>query len=192
MPESPGRTRTKATEFQGKKMKTRKRLAVFPGTFDPITNGHVDVIGRGARLFDELVVAVGENPEKPALMDQADRVAIIREVTAEMPNVRVEAFEGLTVDMARKLGADAILRGIRNTTDLHFEFQLALTNRVVAGVETVFIMTSTEFAFTSSSLIRQIAAMGGDISALVPPQVLPRLAAHFKGSAPDVGLEETP
>jgi len=109
-----------------------------------------------------------------------------------MPNVRVETFQGLTVDMARKLGADAILRGIRNTSDLHFEFQLALTNRVVAGVETVFIMTSTEYAFTSSSLIRQIAAMGGDISALVPPQVLPRLAAHFTGSAPDAGLEEAP
>ncbi len=173
-------------------MKTRKRLAIFPGTFDPITNGHVDVIRRGAKLFDELVVAVGENPEKPALLDQSERVAMIREVTEEMPNVTVESFQGLTVDMARKLGADAILRGIRNTTDLHFEFQLALTNRVVAGVETVFIMTSTEYAFTSSSLIRQIAAMGGDISALVPPKVLPRLAAHFTGSAPDGGLEEAP
>jgi len=104
---------------------------------------------------------------------------MVRELVADYDNVRAEPFEGLTVDFARQVGAAAILRGIRNSSDLQFEFQVALTNRVVAGVETVFIMTSTEYAFTSSSLIRQIAQMGGDVSALVPPQVLPHLAAKY-------------
>ena len=151
------------------------RLAVFPGRFDPITNGHLDVISRGAALFDELVVAVGENPEKAALLGQAQRIQIIREVVVGMPNVRVEGYSGLTVDFAAKLGAAAILRGIRNNCDLQFEFQSALTNRAAGGVETVFIMTSSEYAFLSSSLIRQVAQMGGDVSAMVPPEVLPHL-----------------
>ena len=154
-----------------------KRIAVFPGTFDPITNGHLDVIQRGRKLFDELIVAVGENPEKKSLFTHAERAQILREVLAGMPGVRVEMFTGLTVHYARQVGATAMLRGIRNSSDLQFEFQVALTNRVVAGVETVFIMTSTEFAFTSSSLIRQVAMMGGDVSALVPPQVLPHIQA---------------
>ncbi|HOD84648.1 MAG TPA: pantetheine-phosphate adenylyltransferase, partial [Phycisphaerae bacterium] len=148
------------------------RLGLFPGTFDPITNGHLDIIRRGRGLFDQLVVAVGDNPEKHSLLNADERAAIIREVVADMDNVRVEIFTGLTVDLARRLGATAILRGLRNTTDLHFEFQVALTNRVVAGIETVFVITASEWAFTSSSLIRQIARMGGDVSAMVPPQVL--------------------
>lgn len=159
--------------------KSDKRLAVFPGVFDPITNGHVDVIQRGARLFDELVVGVGENPEKTSLLPVDRRVEIIRQVVGGVGNVRVERFDGLTVDFARKLGAAAILRGIRSISDLQFELQVALTNRVVAGVETVFIMTRPEFAFTSSSLIKQIAQMGGDVSALVPAAVL----EHLRGAA---------
>ena len=169
----------------------RPRLAVFPGTFDPITNGHLDNIQRGAKLFDEVIVAVGENPEKAALMDQAERAEIIRQVVAHMPNVRVETFTGLTVDFARKVNASAILRGVRNTTDVHFEFQVALTNRVVAGVETVFVMTGAEHAFISSTLIRQIAQMGGDVSALVPPQVLPHIRKKRRASAPDSALHES-
>lgn len=166
-----------------------KRVAIFPGTFDPISNGHLDIIRRGAGLFDELIVAVGDNPEKTPLLEQSRRTEIIRQCIAGLPNVRVESFTGLTVDYARKVGAVAMLRGIRNTTDLHFEFQVALTNRVVAGVETVFIMAGTEFAFTSSSLIRQIARMGGDVSALVPPQVLPYLQPKAN-SAADATLNE--
>jgi len=158
----------------------RKCLALFPGSFDPITNGHLDVIQRGAILFDELVVAVGENPDKQALLNQDERVEIIREVVTGLPNVRVEKFRGLTVDFARKLEATAILRGIRNTADLHREFQIALTNRVVAGVETVFILTRSEYAFTSSSLIKQIARMGGDISKFVPPAVLQHIHSHYQ------------
>ncbi len=153
----------------------RERLAVFPGTFDPITNGHVDVIRRGAGLFDQVVVGVGSNPQKTSWLDLATRQQIIAEVLADLPNVRVETYEGLTVDFARRLGAATILRGIRNTSDLHFEHQIALTNRAAAGVETVFILTSPEHAFTSSTLIRQIATMGGDVTSMVPPQVLPHL-----------------
>jgi len=169
----------------------RQRVAVFPGTFDPITCGHLDVIKRGAKLFDRLVVAVGHNPDKPFMMDQSERAEIIAEIVSDMPNVSVETFTGLTVDFARRLGADAILRGIRNSSDLQFEFQVALTNRVVAGVETVFIMTSVEYAFTSSSLIKQIAQMGGDVSRLVPPQVLPHIRAHCRQNGQDNGLQET-
>ncbi|MCK4601073.1 MAG: pantetheine-phosphate adenylyltransferase [Phycisphaerae bacterium] len=152
--------------------KHKEQLAIFPGTFDPMTNGHLDVIRRGARLFDRLVVAVGENPDKASMLDQDKRAEIVREVMADIANVRVETYSGLTVDFARKLGAAAILRGLRNTSDLQHEFQMALTNRAVADVETIFIMTGGECAFTSSSLIRQIAQMGGDVSAMVPPQVL--------------------
>lgn len=152
------------------------RVAVFPGTFDPITNGHVDAIRRGAGLFDRLIVAVGHNPEKQALLDLDVRVRLIRDVLAELPNVDVASYEGLTIAFAKRVGATAILRGIRNTSDLHFEHQVALTNRAAGGVETVFILTSPEHAFTSSTLIRQIASMGGDISTMVPPQVHAHLA----------------
>lgn len=169
----------------------RQRTVVFPGTFDPITNGHLDVIQRGAKLFDELIIGVGDNPAKPAMLAQEERAEIIREVLGDMPRVRVETFCGLTVDFARQTRAAAILRGIRNSSDLQFEFQVALTNRVVAGVETVFIMTSTEYAFVSSSLIRQIATMGGDVSAMVPPQVLGHLAGCSRRPPSDGSLHES-
>jgi len=167
------------------------RIGMFPGTFDPITNGHVDVIRRGAKLFDELVVAVGDNPEKQAVLDRQERADIIREVVADLENVRVETYRGLTVAFAGRIGAVAILRGIRNSTDFRFELQAALTNRVVAGVETVFIMTGTQYAFTSSTLIRQVAAMGGDVSALVPPAVLGHLKKLSQGGGDEM-LNEAP
>lgn len=156
-------------------MASQKRIAIFPGTFDPMTNGHLDVIRRGSSLFDELVVAVGQNPGKTSLLGHALRAEIVSEIVADMPGVRVESYSGLTIDFARRAGASVILRGIRNSGDLQFEFQVALTNRTVGGIETVFIMTNPQYAFTSSSLIRQIAAMGGDVSALVPAQVLPHI-----------------
>ncbi|MCK4625821.1 MAG: pantetheine-phosphate adenylyltransferase [Phycisphaerae bacterium] len=172
--------------------KHQKRVVVFPGTFDPITNGHLDVIQRGRKLFDELIVAVGTNPEKKTLFDSDERVELIRKVLVDFPDVRVEAFDGLTVDFAGKIGAEAILRGIRNSSDLQFEFQVALTNRVVAGVETVFIMTNPDFAFTSSSLIKQIASMGGDVSALIPSPVIDAIQAKRNGIiSNDQHLEET-
>ena len=156
------------------------RTAVFPGTFDPVTNGHLDVIARARLLFDELVVAVGHNPEKRSLFPAPERVEMLRELVASMPNVRVETYTGLTVDFARQVGAAAIIRGIRNSSDLQFELELAATNREVAGVETVFILPSARYAITSSSLIRQVASMGGDVSSLVPPLVVERLRAKKK------------
>ncbi|MCD4700072.1 MAG: pantetheine-phosphate adenylyltransferase [Phycisphaerae bacterium] len=173
-------------------VKHQKRIVVFPGTFDPITNGHLDVIQRGRNLFDELIVAVGTNPEKQTLFSLNERVELIRKVLSDYPDIRVEKFKGLTVDFAGKIGAEAILRGIRNSSDLQFEFQVALTNRVVAGVETVFIMTNPDFAFTSSSLIKQIASMGGDVSALIPPPVMDAIMAKRSGiTGSDHHLEET-
>jgi len=166
------------------------RLAMFPGTFDPVTNGHVDIIRRGAALFDVLVVGVGNNPEKASLLGHQERAALVREVVADLGNVRVETFEGLTVDFARRVGAAVILRGVRGFSDLHFEYQVALTNRLAAGVETVFILTAPQHAFTSSTLIKQMARMGGDVSAMVPAQVLPHLRGQV-GEAPDAALAET-
>jgi len=171
-------------------MSRANRLAIFPGTFDPITNGHLDIIKRGSRLFDELVVAVGNNPEKAAMLDAETRVEIVRQSTVDIPGVRVEMFSGLTVDFAATVSATAILRGIRDSSDLHFEYGVALTNRMVAGIETVFVIPSTEHAFTSSSLIKQIARMGGDVSAMVPPAVLPHLQACCDTPGPDSALSE--
>ena len=151
------------------------RVAIFPGTFDPITNGHLDVIERGQRLFDKLIVAVGDNPEKKSLFTQPERAEMIVQLVAGCANVEVKTFEGLTVDFAKKAGAQVILRGIRNSSDLQFEFQVALTNRVVAGVETVFVMSSQDTSFLSSHLIKEAASLGGDISKFVPPLVEARL-----------------
>ncbi|MFW6061923.1 MAG: pantetheine-phosphate adenylyltransferase [Planctomycetota bacterium] len=172
-------------------MDQQVRLAVFPGTFDPITNGHVDIIQRGAKLFDRLIVAVGENPAKRSMLPHDTRVDIVRQVAEEMENVSVQGFSGLTVDFAREVGATAILRGIRNSSDLQFESRVALTNRFVAGVETLFVLTSSEWAFTSSSLIRQVAQMGGDVSELVPPAVLPHIRRQVGNAETDHGLHES-
>ena len=149
--------------------------AIFPGSFDPITNGHLDVVHRGMRLFDELIIAVGRSPVKNQLFTPEERVQMISELAADMPGVSVESFEGLTVEYAAKKEADVILRGLRSLTDVHYEFQLAMTNRAVAGIETVFIMTSEQYGFTSSTLIRQVAALGGDVSKLIPKNVYARL-----------------
>jgi len=159
-------------------MSDKKRIGIFPGQFDPITNGHLDVIRRGVCLFDELVVAVGVNPDKRELLPLDERVKIVEELLRDIPGTRAARYEGLTVDFARSIGATAILRGIRDVTDLRYEFQLALANRAVGGIETVFIMTGDQHALTSSSLIRQAVALGADLSrlaALVPRNVLERL-----------------
>jgi len=153
--------------------------AVFPGSFDPITNGHLDVISRARVLFDELIVAVGTSPIKNALFTPDERVEMIKQILAGTPRVSVEAFDGLMVDFAKQKKADLILRGIRSLTDFHYEFRLAMTNRAVAGIETVFIMASAEYGFTSSTLIREVASLGGDVSNLIPDIVNEKLKERF-------------
>ena len=153
--------------------------ALFPGSFDPITNGHLDVVRRGIRLFDELIIAVGRSPIKNQLFTPEERVEMIRELIADMPRVIVESFEGLTVEYAARREADVILRGLRSLTDVQYEFQLAMTNRAVAGIETIFIMTSEQYGFTSSTLIREVASLGGDLSNLIPANVHKRLEGRF-------------
>lgn len=160
--------------------------AVFPGSFDPISFGHLDVIRRGRRLFDELVVAVGHHPGKDQLFTIEERVEMATTLARELveqegPGAPVEVlpFTGLTMEFARSLGAATLLRGVRNLSDLQYEVQTAVTNREVAGMETVFIVAGQSFAYTSSSLIKQIAAMGTDLallSTMVPPLVIRRLA----------------
>jgi len=154
--------------------------AIFPGSFDPITKGHLDVIHRAIKLFDELIIAVGRSPIKNPLFAPEERVEMIAELIADMPGVSVESFEGLTVEYAAKKKADVILRGLRSLTDVQYEFQLAMTNRAVAGIETVFVMTGEQYGFTSSTLIRQIASLGGDLSNLIPENVHKRLKEHLK------------
>ncbi len=154
--------------------------AIFPGSFDPITNGHLDVINRGRKLFDELIVAVGKSPLKDQLFTPQERVEMISELIKDMPGVLVEGFDGLTVEYARRKNANVILRGLRSLTDVNYEFELAMTNRSVAGIETVFVMTTEQYGFISSTLVRQVASLGGDISNLVPENVYRRLRERFK------------
>jgi pantetheine-phosphate adenylyltransferase len=171
-----------------------KHLAVFPGSFDPVTYGHLDVIQRGRRLFDELIVAVGRNPGKGELFTAEERVDMIERLMAEQAArepgaapVRVLSFDGLTVDFARSVGATALLRGVRNLSDLQYEVQQALTNREVAGLETAFVVAGQSFAYTSSSLIKQITAMGKDLgmlASMVPPLVAERLREKKKERHP--------
>ena len=160
----------------------KSHLAIYTGSFDPITYGHLDVLSRARSLFDEIVVAIGRNPERQELFSSDERAAMVRELVQELvaregegASIRVETYQGLTVDFARDVGACAILRGIRNVTDLASECQLAITNRKVADIETVFMITGEEYAYTSSSLIKQITALGGSLEGLtsiVPPVVL--------------------
>ena len=159
--------------------------AIFPGSFDPITNGHLDVISRAMKLFDELIIAVGRSPVKNQLFSPEERVEMITELTADMPSVTVESFNGLTVEYAARKKADVILRGLRSLTDVQYEFQLAMTNRAVAGIETVFVMTSEQYGFTSSTLIREVASLGGDISNLIPKSIYNRLQQRLEKIARD-------
>ena len=154
--------------------------AIFPGSFDPITNGHLDVINRGMKLFDELIVAVGRSPLKDQLFTPGERVEMIAELVKGLRGVSVEGFDGLTVEYARQKKANVILRGLRSLTDVNYEFELAMTNRSVTGIETIFVMTTEQYGFISSTLVRQVASLGGDISNLVPENVYRRLRERFK------------
>jgi pantetheine-phosphate adenylyltransferase len=155
------------------------RRVVCPGSFDPVTNGHLDIITRAAQLYDEVVVAVVLNPNKTSLFTAAERVELIRDATKQLDNVRVDRFEGLIVDFCRHNGISAIVKGLRAVSDFDYEMQMAQMNYSQAGVETLFMTTNPEYAFLSSSLVKEFARFGGDVSGLVPPTVLDRLTARL-------------
>ena len=157
------------------------RTAICPGSFDPVTHGHLDIIGRASLLFDRVVVAVSRNPIKNPLFSIDERVGMLREVLTPYPNVEVDSFEGLTVNYALMQKAKAIVRGLRVISDFENEFRMALTNKKLAcHVETVFLMTKAEFSFISSSSVKEVASFGGSVRSLVPPLVEERLKEKFK------------
>ena len=158
--------------------------ALYPGTFDPPTNGHVDLIQRGSKLFDHLTVAVLNNPGKDPLFTVEERVEMLKEATAGIGNVSVATFDGLMVEFARQQGASAVLRGIRAISDYEHEFQMALMNRRLAPeVETVFLQPAGRYSFVSSRMVKEVFSFGGDVGGLVPPNVLKRLRARIKNGA---------
>ena len=157
-------------------------VAVYPGSFDPITNGHVDILVRALGLFDRVIVALAHNVRKQALFTLEERTEMIRDCVEADGRVEIDSFEGLLVDYARKRGARAVIRGLRAIADFEYEFQFAHMNRHLApDVETVFLMTSEESFYVSSSLVKEVAAMGGDITRVVPPAVVAALEKKLKG-----------
>jgi pantetheine-phosphate adenylyltransferase len=158
--------------------------ALYPGTFDPPTNGHVDLIQRGSKLFDHLTVGVLTNPVKDPLFTVDERVEMLEEATRAMTNVSVATFSGLMVEFARNHGASAVLRGIRAISDYEYEFQMALMNRRLAPeIETVFLQPAGRYSFVSSRMVKEVFSFGGDVTGLVPPNVLKRLRARVNGKA---------
>lgn len=156
--------------------------AMYPGTFDPITNGHVELVRRSAKIFDRVVIAVAESPAKQPLFDFNERIELARTVVADLANVTVEGYDGLTVEFASQHELGAIVRGLRAVSDFEYEFQLASMNRHLAvNIETVFLTPTDDYAFVSSSLVREVAGLGGDIDKFVPPQVASALKAKFPG-----------
>jgi pantetheine-phosphate adenylyltransferase len=155
--------------------------ALCPGTFDPVTNGHVDIIERAAQQFDRVVVAVLENPGKQPLFGVEERVAMLKEATADLTGVEIDAFSGLLVEYAKRTGAKAIVKGLRAVTDFEYEIQMAQMNQRLGGVETFFMTTAPTWSYLSSSLVREVARFGGDVSGLVPPVVLERLREKLGG-----------
>lgn len=160
------------------------RIAIYPGSFDPLTNGHLDVVQRAAKLFDRVIVAVAKNESKHPLFALEERVALVKESVKSLPNVEADAFDGLLVDYVVSRDARAIVRGLRAVSDFEFEFQLALMNRKLnENVETIFMMPKDTYTFLSSRIVKEIARLGGDVSPFVPPNV--RAALHLKLKPPE-------
>jgi pantetheine-phosphate adenylyltransferase len=158
-----------------------KMLAIYPGSFDPPTLGHLDVIERATHLFDRLIIAVGVNSAKRPLLTTDQRIEALRLSTAHFPNVEVASFSGLLVEYARSVGAKSIVRGLRATADFEYEFQMAMINRRLASdVDSVFLMTRWDYSYLSSSMVREVAVLGGDYSTLVPEPVVPIVAAALE------------
>jgi pantetheine-phosphate adenylyltransferase len=157
-----------------------KHVAVYPGTFDPVTNGHIDLVERSLRIFGEVVVAVAENPKKAPLFPLDERIAMLRAVTANYKNVVIEGFDGLLVDYVRKKKAAAIIRGLRAVSDFEYEMQMALMNRRLdSNIETVFLMPNVEYSFITSTIVKEAASYGGDVSSLAPRVVVEKLKKKF-------------
>lgn len=157
--------------------------ALCPGTFDPVTNGHLDIIERAGQRFDAVVVGVLDNPAKQPLFSVEERVQMLKEVTSGMPNVSVTSFGGLLVESAKSLGADVVVKGLRAVTDFEYEIQMAQMNHALAGMETLFMSTRPSWSFLSSSLVKEVARFGGVVSGLVPPIVAERLADKLGGGS---------
>ena len=156
--------------------------ALCPGSFDPVTLGHLDIIERTARHFDQVIVAVIRNPQKSgSLFSLEERQDMLHEVTAHLPNLQIEFFKGLLVDFAKDHGAEAIIKGLRAVSDFDYELQMAQMNQKLSGIDTFFISTSPRYSFLSSSLVREVARYGGDVSSMVPPIVAKRLEERFHG-----------
>jgi pantetheine-phosphate adenylyltransferase len=159
------------------------RRAIYPGSFDPVTNGHLDIIERARKLFDEVIVAVAHNDEKQPLLSLKERLDLLRETAGKIDNVRIAQFKGLLVEFARAEKAGAVIRGLRAVSDFEFEFQMALMNRKLdAGVETIFLMPKEEYTYLSSRIVKEIARLGGDVSGFVPPAVASTLSKKFAPS----------
>ena len=161
-----------------------ERIAIYPGSFDPVTNGHLDLIKRGVKLFDRIIVAILVNPRKNNLFTVEEREEMLKDVLKDTPNTQVEAFQGLLVDFAAQKNATAILRGLRAVSDFEYEFQMALMNRKLnREIQSVYLMTGLRWIFTSSSIIKEAAQFGGDINGMVPPIVKKRLEEKFGAKA---------
>jgi len=157
-----------------------QRVAIYPGSFDPVTNGHIDVVERGLRIFDKIVVAILHNPNKRGLFTIEERMEMLQDCLKEFSNVEVDTFDGLLVEYAAKRNAQAILRGLRALSDFDYEFQMALMNRRLnREIQTVFLMTGLRWIFTSSSIIREAASFGGNVNGMVPPLVSKKLKERF-------------
>ncbi len=157
------------------------KVAIYPGSFDPITNGHLDIIERGAKVFDELIVGVLVNVDKKGLLDIEERVELIKKVTDKYPNVRVQSFNGLLVDFMKQEKAQVILKGLRAVSDFEYEFSMALmNNKLDPEIETVFMMTSAQYSYLSSSAVKQVARFGGCIKGLVPDEIIPDVMSRVK------------
>jgi pantetheine-phosphate adenylyltransferase len=161
------------------------KIGVYPGTFDPITNGHTDLITRSLQVFDKVIVAIALNPSKHPLFDLTDRVDMVKLATKNVPNVEVEPFSGLLVDYVRQRGARAVIRGLRAISDFEYELQMALINRKLdQGFETVFFMPSEEYSYLTSSIIKEVASLGGALNDFVHPEVATRLRDRFRRNTP--------
>jgi pantetheine-phosphate adenylyltransferase len=163
------------------------RRAVCPGSFDPVTNGHLDIISRAAELYDEVVVAVFVNQSKSSLFPVDERRELLEEVTASYGNVTIDAFQGLVVEYCRSHDIPVIIKGLRAVSDFDYELQMAQMNRGMAGIDTLFMPTNPEYSFLASSLVKEIARWGGDVSSLVPPNVLKRLVDRVERGDADSG-----